>query len=352
MTSHERFTRMYEHRDADRVPVIDSPWGATIERWRREGMPENVSYVDYFGLDKVSGIYPDYSPRYEARILEETDEYRICTTGNGATLKEWKHAASTPEFLDFKIKDRESWAEASKRMEPSRDRVNWERLRNNYPEWRKRGDWIEAELNFGFDLTHSWMVGTDRVLLALIEDPEWMYDMFNRQLTAGLAMLDMIWDEGYRFDVVCWSDDMGYKGKQFFSLDTYRELEKPFHKRAVEWAHAHGIKAHLQSCGCINPFVPELIEIGLDALNPLEVKAGMNPIQLKRDYGKDLVFHGGVNAVLWTEPEKIEAEMRRVIPALKENGGYIFSSDHSVPSAVSLEDFRRIVNLAKDLGKY
>jgi uroporphyrinogen decarboxylase len=98
--------------------------------------------------------------------------------------------------------------------------------------------------------------------------------------------------------------------------------------------------------------VPELIEIGLDALNPLEVKAGMNPIQLKRDYGKDLVFHGGVNAVLWTEPEKIEAEMRRVIPALKENGGYIFSSDHSVPSAVSLEDFRRIVNLAKDLGKY
>jgi len=53
MTSRERFQRMYEHREADRVPIIDIPWAATIERWHREGMPEGTSYVDYFGLDPV-----------------------------------------------------------------------------------------------------------------------------------------------------------------------------------------------------------------------------------------------------------------------------------------------------------
>ncbi len=93
------------------------------------------------------------------------------------------------------------------------------------------------------------------------------------------------------------------------------------------------------------------MEIGVDALNPLEVKAGVDPIAVKQAYGDRLVLHGGINAVLWDDMTAIEAEMRRVIPFVKANGG-IFSSDHSVPSAVSLDNFRTIVNLAKTLGSY
>jgi uroporphyrinogen decarboxylase len=132
----------------------------------------------------------------------------------------------------------------------------------------------------------------------------------------------------------------------------FRKLLKPVHAQAIDWAHARGIKTHLHSCGDVNPFVPELVEIGLDALNPLEVKAGMDPIGLKRTWGDRLVLHGGINAVLWDDLDAIEAEMRRVLPALKAGGGYVFSSDHSVPSSVSLANFRRIVDLAKQLGAY
>ena len=124
------------------------------------------------------------------------------------------------------------------------------------------------------------------------------------------------------------------------------------HKRAVDWAHAKGIVASLHSCGDVNPFVPELVEIGMDGLNPLEVKAGMDPVQVKREYGDRLLLHGGINAVLWDDREAIEAEMRRVVPLLKERGGYVFSSDHSVPDSISLENFTAIVTLAKDLGSY
>ncbi|HEY3281025.1 MAG TPA: uroporphyrinogen decarboxylase family protein [Armatimonadota bacterium] len=352
MTSKERFARMFAHQEADRVPIIDGPWGATVERWRREGMTEGMSFVDYFGLDHVAGIGVDISPRYPVAVLEETDEYRVHTTAYGATLKDWSHAGGVPEFLDFTIKDRDSWAEAKQRMTPTRDRVPWDWLRENYPKWREQGAWIQAGFWFGFDVTHSWTVGTERVLVALVEDPEWLSDIFNHFLDMNLALFDMVWDEGYHFDSIMWPDDMGYKHSQFFSLRTYRQVVKPVHKRAVDWAHAKGIKAHLHSCGDVNPFVPEFVEIGIDALNPLEVKAGMDPIRLKQTYGKDLVLHGGVNAVLWDDPDAIEAEMRRVMPVLKQNGGYIFSSDHSVPSSVSLEDFRHIVNLAKELGSY
>lgn len=352
LTSKERFTRMYEHREADRVPVIDSPWGATIERWHKEGMPADESFVDYFGLDGVARIGVDNSPRFTPRVVEETEEFQIHTTSWGATLKNWKHAASTPEFKDFTIVDRNTWKAAKARMTPSRDRIDWAHLEKNYPKWVKDGCWIQAGLWFGFDVTHSWIVGTERLLCALAEDPDWCRDMFAHELETNLALLDIAWDAGYRFDCVSWPDDMGYKGTQFFSLDMYRALVKPFHKRAIEWAHAKGVKAHLHSCGNVNPFVPELIGIGLDALNPLEVKAGMDPVHLKEAYGNDLVFHGGINAVLWDHPDQIRAEMERVVPAMKRNGGYIFSSDHSVPSSVGLEDFRQIVALAKKLGSY
>ena len=352
MTSHERFKRMFEHREADRVPIIDGPWGATIERWRREGLPADVSFIDYFGMDHVVGVGGDSSPRYESKTIEETDEYVIQTTAWGATMKNWKHSASTPEFLDFKVTDPDAWREAKARMTPSRDRVDWAGLQKNYKAWREKGCWIQGGLWFGFDVTHSWFVGTERTLLAMRTDPDWIVDMFNHFLDVSLALLEMIWDAGYEFDCVSWPDDMGYKHNQFFSLAMYREMLKPVHKRAIDWAHAKGVKAEMHSCGDVNPLVPEFIEMGLDALNPLEVKAGMDPVHLKRTYGDDLVLRGGINAVLWDDTDAIAAEMRKVVPAMKESGGYVFSSDHSVPSSVSLENFRYIVNLAKELGTY
>jgi len=352
MTSHERFTRMYEHREADRVPIVDGPWGTTIERWQREGMPKEVDFVDFFDIDHMAGINADTSPRYETKVIEETEEYVIQTSPWGVTYKNWKHAASTPHFLDFTITDPDSWQQAKKRMQPSRDRVNWDKLKNDFGTWREKGYWIEANLWFGFDVTHSWAVGTERLLMALIEQPEWCMDMFNTFLDTSLALMDMIWDEGYHFDSIMWCDDMGYKHNQFFSLDTYRELLKPAHKRAIEWAHAKGIKTRLHSCGDVHRMIPEFIDIGLDALNPLEVKAGMDPIAIKKEYGDQLVLHGGINAMLWDDIDAIEAVIRQTLPVLKQSGGYIFSSDHSVPSSVSLENFRRITDLAKEFGAY
>ena len=352
MTSRERFKAMYEHRQGDRVPITDVPWQATIERWRNEGMPADVEWEQFFGADRIAGIPADNSPRYPEEILEETDEYRISTTKWGATLKNWRHAGGTPEFLDFTITDRDSWARAKKRMTPDRDRIDWRGLESQYARWVDDGYWITANFWFGFDVAHSWTVGTERLLMALVDDPEWCVDMFNTFLDLDIALFEMVWEAGYRFDCIQWPDDLGYKHSQFMSLNMYRELLKPVQKRACDWARGMGVYTHLHSCGDVNPFVPEFIEIGIDALNPLEVKAGMDPTALKAQYGDDLVFHGGINAVLWSDPAAIEAEMRRVVPAMKAGGGYIFGSDHSVPSSVSLEDFRRTVELAKELGAY
>jgi uroporphyrinogen decarboxylase len=69
MTSRERLARIFAHKEADRVPVLDGPWSTTIERWRRKGMPAQVDWRDYFDLDKTAGIGVNNSPRFEEKIV-------------------------------------------------------------------------------------------------------------------------------------------------------------------------------------------------------------------------------------------------------------------------------------------
>lgn len=352
MTTKERFLRMFEHKEADRVPIIDDPWGGTIRRWQREGMPVGMEWEDYFGVDKIGSIGVDITPQYEKKIIEETKDYTIYTTGWGVTQKEFKEQDSTPEFIDFKVTTPEAWEDAKKRMLAGENRIPWDYLKKNYDKWVAEGRWIQAGFWFGFDVTHSWMVGTETLLIAMYEEPEWVVDMFNTYLDCCIHNFEQIWDAGYRFDSIKWPDDMGYKNTTFFSNEMYRELLKPVHKRAVDWAHAKGIYAHLHSCGDIMTRIDDLVDIGIDALNPLEVKAGMDPLKLKREHGHELVLHGGINAVLWDDRDAIIAEIDRMVPALKENGGYVFSSDHSIPNSVSLENFKAIVAEIKRVGKY
>lgn len=352
MTSKERFSRMFQHREADRVPIFDSPWAGTIARWEREGMPKGMDWRDYFDTDKVSTISVDITPRYEKKVLEETDDYRIVTSEWGVTTKQFKEQDSTPEFLDFTVTTPEAWEKAKARMTVSKDRIDWKRLERDYAQWQQEGHWIEGMFWFGFDVTHSWTVGTETMLIAMIEEPEWVEDMFDTYLDRSIQHFNMIWDAGYRFDSIFWYDDMGYKNTPFFSNEMYRSLLQKYHKKAVAWAHDHGIYARLHSCGDIMPLLPDIMDTGIDALNPIEIKAGMDVFKIKQDYGDRLVLHGGINAVLWDDKEAIVEAIRQAVPVLKENGGYIFASDHSIPNSVSLENMQSIINTVKEAGKY
>jgi len=358
MTSKERFKRMYEHKEADRVPIIDSPWAGTIRRWEAEGMPAGMDWCDFFDTDKTAAIGVDITPRYGNdgkpgdKIVEETEKSLTLYTPWGVTMRYNKGEDSTPEFLDYKVVDQAAWDDCKRRMYEGEGRIDWDNLKNNYDRWVAEGRWITAGFWFGFDVTHSWMMGTETLLIAMYEEPDMVMDMFHTYLNRCMELFGEIWDAGYKFDCISWPDDMGYKGTTFFSNEMYRELLGPVHKRAIDWAHERGIVAHMHSCGNVMSRVDDFVGMGLDALNPLEVKAGMKPIELKEKYGDKLVLHGGLNAVLWDDKEAIVEEIRRVVPALKKNGGYICSSDHSIPNSVSLDNFRTIVEEMKRCGSY
>lgn len=352
MNSYERIKRMYEHKEADRIPIIDDPWAGTIRRWHREGMPAGMDWCDYFDVDKIGVINIDISPRMPVRRLEENDRWYIETSSWGVTMKHFKEEDSTPEFLDFTITTEEAWEKAKKQMTVEDDRIPWQMLKDNYDQWRAEGRWLRGVFWFGFDVTHSWMMGTENLLMSMVEEPELIEDMFATYLDRSKQLFNRIWNAGYKFDEMFWYDDMGYKGTTFFSPNMYRNMLKPYHTEAVNWAHDHGIYAQLHSCGDIMTLLPDVVETGVDGLNPIEVKAGMDVLGIKKQYGDKLTLRGGINAVLWDHPDQIIAEIDAKVPVLKENGGFIFSSDHSIPNSVSLENMKTIIEEVKRVGSY
>lgn len=132
LTSRERFIRTFQHKDIDRIVMIDEPWAGTLKRWYGEGLPAGVEWQDYFGFDRRYTLFIDNSPRFETKVIEETDRYVIHTTSWGATLKSFKELDSTPEFLDYFISDKQKWEIAKERMKPDDDRINWEWLDSRY----------------------------------------------------------------------------------------------------------------------------------------------------------------------------------------------------------------------------
>ena len=351
LTERERMLRTYKRQEVDRVPMFDKAWAGTRRRWANEGI--EGWWEDYFRFDHLTQVCPDNSPRFERKVLEETDRYRIVTTKWGATQKEFKALDSTPERFDFYYCNSDRWEEAkAKMLTYHEDRIPWKTLEQKAPIWEKEGRFRQLVVWHGFDVAHSGMIGTENVLIGMYEEPEWIKDVIDTYLTTSLDLCQRILDAGYEFDGIFWYDDMGYKGTPFFSPEMYREIVKPFHKRAVDWAHERGLVTELHSCGFIEPLIPDIIDTGIEMLNPLEVKAGMDPFKLKELYGDKLAFHGGINAQLWDNIDLVKAEMQRIIPAMKEGGGYVFASDHSIPNSVSFENMKEIARLAHELGAY
>ena len=353
LTEKERMIRTYKHQEVDRIPMMDQAWQGTIRRWHNEGMPVDKTWEEFFDFDKRIEVTPDNSPRYERRVIEQNDRYVVETTRWGGLQKSFRQLDSTPEVLEFYYDRPERWEEAKVRMKTyHEDRIPWQFLKDNYPKWKAEGRFIQLVVWFGFDVAHTRMTGTENMLINMFEDPDWVKDVYDTYLTSSLDLCQRILDAGYEFDGIKWYDDMGYKGTPFFSSEMYRELLKPYHKRAVDWAHERGMVTELHSCGYIEPLLPDVIDTGVDMLNPLEVKAGMDPFKLKALYGDKISFHGGINAQLWDNFELVKAEMERIIPAMKEGGGYVFASDHSIPNSVSFENMTKISKLAHKLGSY
>ena len=352
MTSRERIARAVNHQEADRVAVQDAVWATTEARWRREGLPDGVSSSAHFGYEMVRPG-ADTSLRFPVEVLEETDEYRIHRNANGRVAKDWKDQTSTPMLIGYEIETPDDWLKHKGRLAPSADRIDWEVFDRTYRNARKEGRYFCLSVGVGYQIITT-RVHPDRLLEAMLTEPAWVKDMVDTQAHLVLAMFEMVIEKGYEPDGYWCSDDLGYRNGLMFSPRVFHDLFAPAHRKLCDFCHQHGVNTFLHTCGNVNEVMDDLIDIGWDCLQPLEVKAQMDVVQLKRDFGDRVTLMGGIDVRVMAEgtDEELEEEIRSKLTVAKEQGGYIYHSDHSVPDNVSFQSYRRTMELVREYGRY
>ena len=173
--------------------------------------------------------------------------------------------------------------------------------------------------------------------LDLAGDPALARRVMERVLEVKLAYWERALPEvGDSADVLVEADDLGGQDRTLFSPRTYRDLVKPLHRELFEFLHARtSAKVFFHTCGAVRDVIPDLVEIGVDILNPVQVSAAnMDSGELKREFGRDLTFWGGgvdTQRVLGSgTPAEVRAEVLRRVGDLRADGGFVFAAVHNI----------------------
>jgi len=198
------------------------------------------------------------------------------------------------------------------------------------------------------------IIGSENVMLWLALHPIEIGRFIERvgEFALGLTRAQIQAADGLLDGMVIWGD-VAYVKDLFFSPEMWRRHFKPVVKAIVEECHAHGLPVIYHGCGNVRRIFEDFIEIGVDAYNPLEFKAGMDAIELRRRYGHRIAFCGNMDVLTWAHAS--DDELRRaVLTKLNagKGGGFIFQSDHSVPSNVSGRRYDEVVRLVREHGRY
>jgi uroporphyrinogen decarboxylase len=369
LTSKERFDRILKHQPVDRVGLFEVYWKETVQNWVAQGYfarPEMVS--DHFGLDvrRTGGeITPgDYkiinlvaNVDSADQIVEETETVKLIRDGNGALLRWNKNASGAPEHVDFAVKDRRGWEE---HIRPAlldertyERRINFSHYRDLRAKCARDSRFMSCGIVGPFDQM-SPMCGHEHLLMGMALDGEWVRQMADLYATVGVQLLEILFErEGLPDGLWVW-DDLGFKNRPFMSPRMYREILYPAHKKLFDFAHSHQLPVILHCDGYVEALIPSLIEAGINCLQPLEAKAGMDLVKLKKRFGDQIALIGGMDErVLETNDcRAVEAELLSKLPLAMAGSGYVLQVDHSVSPLVDYTTYKYFVERGLEIGTY
>jgi uroporphyrinogen decarboxylase len=369
LTSRERIARILKHQRVDRIGLFEVFWKETVQQWRDQGNltgTEDVS--DHFGLDarRTSGEITPMpmnvldmvaDPDAGQTVVEETETAKLVRDGNGALLRWLQHGSGAPEHVDFAVKDRRGWEE---RIQPRLRDEGLDERRIHSGFYREKRDKCARDSLFlacgvvgAFDLM-SPMCGHEYLLMGMALDPEWVRAMADLYADVTLRLLEKLFAREGKPDGLWVWDDLGFKQKPFMSPAMYRELVFPAHERLFDFAHSLGLPVILHCDGFVEALLPSLIEAGIDCLQPIETKAGMDLLKLKKEFGDRLALIGGMDErVLETNDlSAVDVELERKLPEAMKGSGYVLQVDHSVSSRVEYATYRHFVEKGLSIGTY
>lgn len=382
MNPRERVLLALNHKEPDRIPI---DLGGTIVSsiTRRSyidlknylGMPvEEINMLDYiqqlpyvdetlmqrFGVDfRMVQLPAATAPG--VIIFEEGDYYAIVDRW-GAKLHMPKDGGLYFDWVDFPFT--ETTLEAL-------ERYNWPRpdpqeynvkLRQQAQYLYENSDYAlvgSAIIGGGIFEQPARVIGLENFLMALVQEPQFADRIMDRITDIYIESCNNYLDElGKYLHVFIYYDDLCGQEGWMIRPDLYRKMIKPKQRRLVEAiTRKTGAKLFYHSCGASRDLIPDLIDVGFDIINPVQVSArGMDTRRLKQDFGRDIVFWGGgvdtQHVLPFGKPADVVDEVKRRIDDLAPGGGFVFAAIHNIQAFVPPENIVAAFDTALEYGKY
>ena len=369
MNSRERIKRAFNHQETDRPPMDFG--GTIVTSLTKSAYMELLKYlkIDYDAqkieiVDYTMGtVIPDES------ILKKLNvDFRRIGTNN------------KPQIVDNRFKN--AFGTEFKKAEPHDyfDMVNFP-LKELSFEQIKKYSWpylkdksIFNELSFIakdlYEGTKYGLVGCmgpsnffemgqklrgfDQFGIDLLLNKEIVKAIFDSLLEIQMECYDLyLKSVGKYIDVIFYADDLGMQDRLQLSPALYREMVKPYHKKIFSFIkNRTDAKIFLHCCGSIYPVISDLIDVGVDILNPVQTTAkDMDPVKLKKEFGKKLVFWGAIDEQHLLNSagrEEIRENVYKMIEILGENGGYVVAATHNIQDDTPSENILLLFDLVKN----
>jgi uroporphyrinogen decarboxylase len=365
MDSIERVQLTFRHQEADRVPVDFGGWLSGVKPSAYErlaahmGMGEgkwNVfspaeEILEHFQIDfrRVTPAKPDYAQSMRHEDGSFTDEWGITRIIEN----------EDDQIVDFPLAeadvaalDEYPWPDAS-------GRGRYDNVLSEAKAIHERGSAVSAQpdINGIFELA-CWMCGFDRILMGMAVNPEFVTALFEKITSLQEKFAANYYSVvGGEIDMVQLGDDFGTQKGPFFSPAMYRDMIVPYQKRYHDAIRARtDAMIFHHSCGSVYRLLEDMIDTGVQILNPLQHSAAeMDLATLKKEFGDVLVFHGGIDVqtiLPFKTPDEIRDEVKRVLDIMAPGGGYILAPSHNIQEDTPPDNVVAMFEAAMEFGEY
>jgi len=354
LNSRDRVRATVRREPADRTPLDFSANPATLARLKRDfgaGCHRDLLELLHVDIVDLRGVV---DPVWCGPMPFET------VTGDGDTINYWgmqtcvMETATGPEvcYSRYPLASATTLAEIEQYPWPDPDWFDFEDFDGRLDEW----DGFAIMASGASIFQHpSFLRGLDNLLAEMIVSPEIAEYLMDRFTDFYCRYFERMFAAvPGKIDILRIADDIGMQDRPLVSMELFERCFVPRLKRLIDIAHSHGIAVMFHSCGAVVPFIDRLIEIGVDILDPVQVRAeGMAPEGIKERFGDRICFHGAVDTqylLPYGTPDDIRRTVEELIETLGSNGGFIISPSHVLQTDVPIANITALYKTGYEYG--
>jgi len=382
MTSRERLLLALNHREPDRVPIDLGGNQSGIHRFAYQrlvdllGLKEEIVIMDLVQqlalpseavLERLHVdtryVRAKGAAGFDARVVKREREGRTWHDFTDEFGVTWSMPEDSPRYFDITHSPLAGLSLDEIKAYPfprGDDPTRFEGLREEALRITRDTPCAVISGISGVVYEICWyMRGLENLFADMIERPQVLEAIIDRTLQFWLDWFRLFLDEaGDIVDVIMIGDDLAGQKGPLFSPAIYRSIVKPRQKRLVQYIRSRTkAKIWYHSCGSVLQYIPDLIDNGVDALNPVQLSArGMDPGELKKAFGEEICFWGGgidsQHVLPRASPDEVREQVRRNLGIFKPGGGYVFANVHNIQADVPPGNVIAMFDAAHECGQY